>query len=106
MSGVKKAHANGLLQPELFKSVPSIRAPKLYGSNPNDLTPFATAPDGDEGQGIYVAVIDTGIDWTHPMFGGDATPPRLGISPNSASVPSNQKIVYQLPLPAIIPHGF
>ncbi len=106
MSGVKKVHANGVLHPELFKSVPYIGAAKLYGNNPNDMTPFANFPDGNEGQGIYVAVIDTGIDWTHPMFGGDATPPRLGISPNSASVPANQKVVYQLPLADIITDGF
>ncbi len=67
MNGVKKVHANSVFQPDLFKSVPYIRAPALYGKNPNDLTPFASFPDGNEGQGIYVAVIDTGIDWTHPM---------------------------------------
>jgi subtilisin family serine protease len=40
------------------------------------------------------------------MFGGDPTPPRLGIAPNSASVPSNQKVVYQLPLADIVTDGF
>jgi subtilisin family serine protease len=30
---------------------------------------------GATGAGQSVAVLDTGIDWTHPMFGGDATPP-------------------------------
>lgn len=106
MSGVKAVHANGVSHPTMFKSVPYIRAPQLYGKNPNDMTPFATAPDGDEGQGIYIAVIDTGIDWTHPMFGGDPTPPRLGIGLNSASVPSNQKVVYSLPLSDIVTDGF
>ena len=106
MSGVKAVHPNGVSHPTLFKSVPYIRAPQLYGKNPNDMTPFATAPDGDEGQGIYIAVIDTGIDWTHPMFGGDPTPPRLGIGLNSASVPSNQKVVYSLPLSDIVTDGF
>src|SRR5215210_5370687 len=47
---------------------------------------------------MYVSVIDTGIDWTHPMFGGDPTPPRLAVAPASASVPTNQKVVYYLPL--------
>ncbi|MDQ1637377.1 MAG: hypothetical protein QOF62_716 [Pyrinomonadaceae bacterium] len=106
MSGVKKVHSNGVLQPNLFKSVPYIGATKLYGSNPNDMTPFANPPDGNEGQGIYVAVIDTGIDWTHPMFGGDATPPRLAVAPNVAAVNTNQKVVYQLPLADIITDGF
>jgi subtilisin family serine protease len=106
MNGVKAVHPNTALHPTLFKSVPYIRAPQLYGHNPNNMTPFATAPDGDEGQGQYIAVIDTGIDWTHPMFGGDPTPPRLGIGLNSASVPSNQKVVYSLPLSDIVTDGF
>jgi len=106
MNGVKAIHANAVSHPNLFKSVPYIRAPQLYGKNPNDMTPFASFPDGDEGQGIYIAVIDTGIDWTHPMFGGDPTPPRLGIGLNSASIPSNQKVVYSLPLADIVTDGF
>jgi minor extracellular serine protease Vpr len=106
MPQVKSVHSNGVMRPDLYKSVPYIRADQVYGKNPNDLTPFANFPDGDEGQGIYIAVIDTGIDWTHPMFGGDPTPPRLGIAPASASVPTNQKVVYQLPLADIITDGF
>ncbi len=106
MSGVKAVHSNRVFHPDLFKSVPYIRAPQLYGKNPNNMTPFASFPDGDEGQGIYIAVIDTGIDWTHPMFGGDPTPPRLGIGLNSASIPSNQKVVYSLPLADIVTDGF
>jgi subtilisin family serine protease len=106
MSQVKKVHSNGVLHPDLVKSVQYIRANEVYGKNPNDFTQFAINPDGDEGQGIYVAVIDTGIDWTHPMFGGDPTPPRLGIAPASASVNTNQKVVYQLPLADIITDGF
>ncbi len=105
MSGVKKVHANGVLHPDLFKSVPYIGATKLYGQNPNDMTPFANPADGNEGQGIYVAVIDTGIDWTHPMFGGDKTPPRLAVLP-AGTGPQNQKVVYQLPLADIITDGF
>jgi subtilisin family serine protease len=106
MSQVKKVHANGVLHPDLYKSVPYIRADQVYGKNPNDLTQFANNPDGDEGQGIYIAVIDTGIDWTHPMFGGDPTPPRLGVAPAVAAVNTNQKVVYQLPLADIITDGF
>src|SRR5256714_5595925 len=104
MSGVKKVHANGVMHPDIWKSVPYIGATKLYGSNANNMTPFANPPDGNEGQGIYVGVIDTGIDWTHPMFGGDKTPPRLGVLDNTA--PSNQKVVYQLPLADIVTDGF
>src|SRR5229473_3043689 len=103
---VKKVHPDVPLYPDLVKSVNYLRANELYGKNPNDFTPFASFPDGDEGQGIYIAVIDTGIDWTHAMFGGDPTPPRLGISPNAAAVPSNQKVVYSLPLTDLVTDGF
>src|SRR5229473_1400134 len=103
---VKKVHPDAPLYPDLVKSVNYLRANELYGKNPNDFTPFASFPDGDEGQGVYIAVIDTGIDWTHAMFGGDPTPPRLGISPNAAAVPTNQKVVYSLPLADIVTDGF
>lgn len=106
MSQVKKVHSNAVLHPDLVKSVDYIGATKVYGKNPNDFTQFAINADGDEGQGIYIAVIDTGIDWTHPMFGGDPTPPRLGVAPVSASVPTNQKVVYSLPLADIVTDGF
>src|SRR5713226_722458 len=102
----KKFHPYVPLYPDLVKSVNYLRANELYGKNPNDFTPFASFPDGDEGQGVIIAVIDTGIDWTHPMFGGDPTPPRLGISPNATAVPSNQKVVYSLPLTDIVTDGF
>ncbi len=97
MPEVKKIDANRYYHVDLSKSVDYIDAPRLYGSNPNDLTPFASFPDGNEGQGVYVAVIDTGIDWTHAMFGGDPTPPRLGVGPAVAAVNTNQKIAYYLP---------
>src|SRR5712671_1953863 len=97
MSEVKKIDANRYYHVDLSKSVDYIDAPRLYASNPNDLTPFASFPDGNEGQGVYVAVIDTGIDWTHAMFGGDPTPPRLGVGPATAAVNTNQKVAYYLP---------
>jgi subtilisin family serine protease len=102
MPEVKNVSPNTQYHVALSKSVDYIDAPRLYGSNPNDLTQFASYPDGNEGQGVYVAVLDTGIDWTHPMFGGDPTPPRLGVAPASASVPTNQKVPYYLPLAGTI----
>src|SRR5712692_11615100 len=65
---VKSVEPNRTFHVSLSRSVDYIDAPRLYGSNPNDLTPFASFPDGNEGQGVYVAVIDTGIDWTHAML--------------------------------------
>ena len=99
MAQVKSVHSDEKLTTNLNNSVPYIRAPLLYGSNPNDLTQFSTAPAGNEGQGVYVAIIDTGVDWTHPMFGGDPTPPRLAVLPAGATQSkTNQKVVYYLPL--------
>ncbi|MCA1617985.1 MAG: S8 family serine peptidase [Acidobacteria bacterium] len=45
---------------------------------------------------MYVAVLDTGIEWQHPMFGGDPIPPRLGTAPPVAAVNTNQKVVYYM----------
>ena len=96
MSRVKAVHPNTVFQTTLNKSVPYIRAPEVYGDFA-ELTQFDDLREGYEGQGMYIAVIDTGIDWTHPMFGADPTPPRLGVAPVSTSVPTNQKVVYSLP---------
>lgn len=99
MPQVKSVHSDEKLTTNLNNSVPYIRAPQLYGSNPNDLTQFSTAPTGNEGQGVFVAIIDTGVDWTHPMFGGDPTPPRLAVlPPGPTQSKTNQKVVYYLPL--------
>jgi Subtilase family/PA domain len=98
MPQVKSVHADHKLFPTLNHSVDYIRAPQVYGSSP-ELTPFDHQNEGYEGQGMYVSIIDTGVDWTHPMFGGDPTPPRLGVAPPTpATTNTNQKVVYYLPL--------
>ena len=97
MPEVQSVSPDRKLTTQLNSSVPYINAPKVYGKY-EELTQFDNLREGYEGQGMYLAVIDTGIDWTHPMFGGDPTPPRLGVAPASASVPTNQKVVYYLPL--------
>ncbi len=58
-------------------------------------TPRVTALDGYEGQNINLAIIDSGVDWRHPMFGGigQQTPlPR--VSGNQASTSDNRKVIY------------
>jgi len=108
MPGVKAVHPNTRLYTTLDHSVPYIGADdRTYGSNNNRFTPNS-ALDGNEGQSTYVAIIDTGIDWRHAMFGGDPTPPRLGVAPpDTASVHTNQKVVYSLPLADIaVEDGF
>ena len=95
MPQVKAVHPDTALQVLLEKSVDYIRAPEVYGKF-QELTPFDTFNEGYEGQGVKVAVIDTGVDWSHPMFGGDPTPPRLGVDPTVAAVGTNQKVIYYM----------
>ncbi|HUP49495.1 MAG TPA: S8 family serine peptidase, partial [Thermoanaerobaculia bacterium] len=96
MPEVKAVHDDELLYTQLNASVAYIRAPEVYGAI-HELTATDQANEGFEGQGTYISVIDTGIDWIHEQFGGDITPPRLGIDPVGAGGPANQKVVYYLP---------
>ena len=98
MPQVKSVHPDTKLYTSLNNSVPYIHAPEVYGKYA-ELTQFDHFNEGYEGQGINVAIIDTGVDWTHPMFGGDPTPPRLGVAPPTPAVTNtNQKVIYYLPL--------
>lgn len=95
MPQVKSVKPNDYLTLDLNKSVGYINAPAVYGQY-HELTPFDNFGEGYEGQGMNIAVLDTGIDWTHPMFGSDPTPPRLGIAPPTAATNSNRKVTYYL----------
>ena len=98
MSQVKSVKPNTTLHPTLNNSVKYIRAPQVYGAA-QELTQFDDLREGYEGQGMYVSIIDTGVDWRHEMFGGDPTPPRLGVAPPTpAATSTNKKVVYYLPL--------
>src|SRR5437867_1984095 len=61
-------------------------------------TPETNRIDGVEGQGMIIAVIDTGVDWRHPMFGGTGltTPtPYVSGSTNSPNATNdNRKVIY------------
>jgi minor extracellular serine protease Vpr len=96
MPEVASVERNWYLFPSLDNSVEYIRAPRVYG-DVAELTRFDDHREGFEGQGINVAVIDTGIDWTHEMFGGDPTPPRFGLAPQTAAVDTHEKVIYYLP---------
>ena len=51
--------------------------------------------DGFEGQGINIAVIDSGVDWRHPMFGGTGhTTPMPRVSGQAESPADNKKVIY------------
>ena len=108
MPQVKRVSLNQVLFTSLHKSVDYTNATKVYGAV-KELSQFdELRRDGYEGQGMYVSIIDTGIDWTHPMFGGDPTPPRLGVAPPTpAATNTNKKVVYYIPFTDIgVQDGF
>jgi subtilisin family serine protease len=97
MPQVKRVEPNRMQKLLLSKSVDYINAPAVYGQV-QELTADQDNREGYEGQGINVAVLDTGIDWKHEMFGGDPTPPRHGLAPPVAALNTNKKVIYYLPL--------
>ncbi|MFI6318400.1 S8 family serine peptidase [Nonomuraea sp. NPDC050556] len=60
--GVVAVHAVQQVKPDNAKAVPYIGAPQAW----QDL--------GRTGKGIKVAVVDTGVDYTHSTFGGSGNP--------------------------------
>jgi subtilisin family serine protease len=101
MPNVKSVHPDATLRTELNHSVKYIRAPEVYNGDEQDVSSqfYSSNPNNDLGQDINVAIIDTGVDWTHPMFGGDVTPPRLAVlPPGSTQDKTNKKVIYYLPL--------
>ncbi|MGH8221756.1 MAG: S8 family serine peptidase, partial [Woeseiaceae bacterium] len=97
MPQVRKVFPSRRFRLHLDNSVDYIRAPEVYGSIA-ELTAFDDFREGFEGQGINISVIDTGIEWSHEMFGADASPPRLGLQPPLAAANNNEKVIYYLPL--------
>ncbi len=58
-------------------------------------TPETNRIDGVEGQGMIIAIIDSGVDWRHPMFGGTGlTTPTPYVSGSATSSNDNRKIIY------------
>jgi Subtilase family/PA domain len=97
MPQVKNVQQNGMKRIALERSVDYVNAPAVYGKV-KELTAFDDLREGYEGQGINIAILDTGIEWAHDMFGGDPTPPRLGVAPPTAAANTNKKVIYYLPL--------
>jgi hypothetical protein len=83
---------------------PADRRTAVYGANQefqpvgspgHPEAPATTKLDGFEGQGMNIAIIDSGVDYRHPMFGGTGlnTPfPRVSGRPESAD--DNKKVIY------------
>ncbi len=100
MSQVKAVHMDEKLELHLDNGVKYTRAPSLYGNPPQIKMGDSLQTGGVHGEGIYIAVLDTGVDWAHPMFGGDPTPPRFGVGPSVAATNPNPKVPYYLNLTA------
>lgn len=66
VAGVVRVHRPQVFAPNNVNGVQRVAAPGAW-------TSFAGV-DGFRGEGIKVAVIDTGIDFTHADFGGQGTP--------------------------------
>lgn len=62
LPGVKQVHPAPVHYPTLSKSIPLIKADQVWDLE----TPFT-------GSGVRIAVIDTGVDYTHAAFGGPGT---------------------------------
>lgn len=62
LPGVKAIHRAPIHQPALGASVPLIGAPDVWDNL------------GYTGEGVTIAIIDTGIDYTHAVFGGSGDP--------------------------------
>ena len=62
-AGVKRVERPRVYEPLTKTSVPAIGAKTVWG----------TRTTGFDGTGMRVAVIDTGVDYTHAMFGGAGT---------------------------------
>jgi len=66
MPGVKKVYPSRQYRPVLYASVPLINAPVLWDRLGGAL---------EAGRGMKIAILDTGIDQTHPFLTDDSLPP-------------------------------
>jgi|HubBroStandDraft_3_1064219.scaffolds.fasta_scaffold02282_1 uncharacterized repeat protein (TIGR01451 family) len=63
LPGVTAVHRVEAEYPSNFTSVPFVGAPQLWGNT-------LGLPSTITGAGVRIGIIDTGIDYQHPMFGG------------------------------------
>jgi minor extracellular serine protease Vpr len=63
LPGVVKVHPVRLMKRGLTNAVPLVGAPQVWGGTPQF-----------HGEHIKIAILDTGIDYTHANFGGPGTP--------------------------------
>ncbi len=65
LPGVASVHAERHYQRQLTRSVPFIGAGKVWAG--------VSGANGMTGKGVRIGIIDSGIDYTHAMFGGKGT---------------------------------
>ena len=63
LDGVKEVYPNYIANITLMDSVPLIGAPEVWQLNDAQGNPIT-------GKGVTIAIIDTGVDYTHPDLGG------------------------------------
>jgi subtilisin family serine protease len=77
LSGVIAVRPLQLMQPDNTNGIPFIGAPTVWQNL------------GLHGEGVKVAVIDTGIDYTHANFGGPGTPADYTAAHANETLPAN-----------------
>ena len=82
LPGVVAVHPLELVQPSNTNGIPLIGAPQVWdGLN------------GLHGEGIKIADIDTGVDYTHADFGGSGNPADYQTALASDTLPANRGLV-------------
>ena len=85
LPGVVRVHRLQVFEPNNVNGVQRIAGPAAW-------TPIAGA-GGYRGEGIKVAVIDSGIDYTHADFGGPGTPDAYNAAFAASAEPADPKFV-------------
>jgi minor extracellular serine protease Vpr len=78
LPGVIGVHAINPIERDNVRGVPLIEAPEVWGGVP-----------GLHGEGMKVAIIDTGVDYTHANFGGVGTPEAFDAADATDTLPAD-----------------
>lgn len=82
ITGVVDVKGVNTYRRENVVGVPRVQAPAVWGGIP-----------GFRGEGIKIAIIDTGIDYTHADFGGPGTPAAFDAEFARSTLPPNPLLV-------------
>ncbi|RDI73476.1 Subtilase [Gaiella occulta] len=78
LAGVSAVHPLQLMKPDNVRGVPLIGTPAVWDGL-----------SGLHGEGVKIAVIDTGIDYTHANFGGPGTVAAFAAADAADTLPAN-----------------